>query len=474
MFISYRMKKTILAVFIILLFTTSYAQQYSLYNTKTLFDSFENPSQKAFQPDSSRRFAFNFLIPSLGFNTALGGPATKAFKRVLFDDLISSQGLTLGEHKTSRAFANLNTYLVMLRMYKSLDGNQELGLSWQLRSDNQLTFTNESIAIFDNFNLFDQDQLTDIFNDKAYSQTYHQISLTYRKDYTRQLGVGFKISYLSGIAYNDAKVTRSTLSIDKTADNFNLDLKGRFRATHLYDEGVDKKFFLPSFKNPGLGFSASFNYHLPEGWYILGNLKDIGFIKWNKKSYIYDVDRNISIQNASNRDADSRLNDEIIDYDYVYTNKEFITPTNGKAEFLINKNLGFYQPNLLLSKNLFYRGADIALMNNFTYNKLNFGFSTVYNTSKILQVGSQFMIKSPNTEFYIGSDQLYKSINEINALRKDDESRFHGYPGASFYIGFAAKFGYIIEQQPTANRIAHFNTPSGFFARLLAKIGIRL
>ncbi len=469
------MKKTILLAFILLLFITSHAQQYSLYNTRTLFDSFENPSQKAFQPDSSRRFAFNFFIPSFGLNAALGGPATHTFKTALFNDRISSEGLALGEHKTSRGFANLNIYLIMLRMYKSLEGNQELGLSWQLRSDNQVIVTNESIAIFDSFNIFEQDELTDIFNDKAFSQNYHQISLTYRKDYTPQLGAGFKVSYLSGIAYNDARVTRSTLSIDKVADNFNLNLKGKFRTTYLYDEDLERKTFLPSFKSPGLSFSASFNYHLPKGWYILGNLKDIGFIKWSKRSYVYNLDRNITIQKASDGDADSRLYDEIVDnYEYAYTNKGFITPTNGKAEFLINKNLGFYQPNLLLSKNLFYSGADIALMNNFTYNKLNFGLSTVYNTSKILQVGSQFMVKSPNTEFYIGSDQLYKSINEINALRKDDESRFNGYPGASFYIGFSAKFGYIIEQQPTANRIAHFNTPSGFFARLLAKIGIRL
>ncbi|HCN82525.1 MAG TPA: hypothetical protein DIT07_02740 [Sphingobacteriaceae bacterium] len=469
------MKKTLSLFFALFLLNTAYSQQYSLYNTRTLFDSFENPSQKAFQPDSSRRFAFNFFIPSFGFNTALGGPATHTFKTVLFDDVISSTGLKLGEHKTSRGFANINTYLIMLRLYKSLRGNQELGLSWQLRSDNQLTFTNESIAIFDNFNLFDQDQLTDIFNDKAYSQNYHQISLSYRKDYSRELGVGFKVSYLSGIAYNDVKITRSTLSIDKTADNFNLDIKGKFRSNFLYDDDIGKKFFLPSFKNPGLGFSTSFNYHLPRGWYILANLKDIGFIKWSKKSYVYNLDRNITIQNASDSNADSRLNDELInDYEYVYSNKGFITPTNGKAEFLISKNLGFYQPNLLLSKNLFYNGGDLALMNNFTYNTLNFGLSTVYNTSNILQVGSQFMVKSPNTEFYIGSDQLYKSISEIRALRKDDESLFHGYPGASFYIGFAAKFGYIIEQQPTANRIAHFNTPSSFFERLLAKIGIRL
>ena len=83
------------------------------------------------------------------------------------------------------------------------------------------------------------------------------------------------------------------------------------------------------------------------------------------------------------------------------------------------------------------------------------------------------MVKSPNTEFYIGSDQLYKNIREMKAFIKDDKTIFKGYPGASFYIGFAAKIGYIIEHPQNANRIPHFNTGGGtFIERVLRKIGI--
>jgi len=113
-------------------------------------------------------------------------------------------------------------------------------------------------------------------------------------------------------------------------------------------------------------------------------------------------------------------------------------------------------------------------MNNFHHNALNFSFSTVYNTSKILQVGSQFMIKSPNAEFYVGSDQLYKSVHEFKGLINDDETLFKGYPGASFYFGFSAKFGYVIEHPQNANRIPHFNDGKGFVNRILRKIGIHL
>jgi hypothetical protein len=467
------MRKVLFALFSLLLFNSVNAQQYSLYNTRTLFDSFENPSQKAFQPDSSRQFAFNFFIPSFGYNMALGGPAKGTIRNIIFHDSLGSAGLTLGKGKKNRAFLNLNTYLLMFKLYKSVDDNTELGFSWQVRSDGQATITNETISIFDNFKLFPQAQFSDVFNDKGYIQNYHQISFTYRKDYDKTTGVGFKISYLSGIAYNDLKVNKTSLAIDQSANFFDLYLNGRVRTTFLYDDTIKTKFFMPAFKNPGLSFSASANFTLLKGWYVLANLKDIGFIKWNNKSYNYALDRDISIGNASASDADSRLADEL-NFHSAYTQEGFITPTNGKAEILVNKNLGYYRPNFLVSKNLFHYGADIALMNNFNYKQLNFGLSGAYNTSKVFQVGSQFMIKSPNTEFYIGSDQLYKSIHETKGLIKDDETYFRGYPGSSFYFGFSTKFGYIIESRGYANRIQRFNYGTRLIDRILRKIGILL
>jgi hypothetical protein len=469
------MKKIIFALLSLVLLNAVKAQQYSLYNTRTLFDSFENPSQKAFQPDSSRQFAFNLFIPAFGFNGAIGGPVKSTLKNILFHDSLAAAGLTLGEHQKSRAFMNMNTYILMFKLYKSVrDGDdRELGLSWQVRSDGQASITNETIAIFDNYRLFPQTQLSDAFNDKGYIQNYHQISFTYRKNYDKLTGIGLKLSYLSGIAYNDLKVNKTTLSIDTAANLFDIYLNGRVRTNFLYDDTIGTKFFAPAFKNPGVGLSASMNFTFRKGWYVLANLKDVGFIKWNKKSYNYALDRDISISNASGSDSDERLADEL-DFHSAYTQRGFITPTNGKAEILVNKNLGFYQPNLLVSKNLFHNGGDLALMNNFNHKQLNFSFSTAYNTIGTLQFGSQFMIKSPNTEFYIGSDQLYKTVHEIKGLAKDDETYFRGYPGASFYFGFSTKFGYIIESVGGANRVQRFNYGNRFIDRILRKLGILL
>lgn len=467
------MRKSVALIILVLLSFKINAQQYSLYNTRTLFDSFENPSQKTFVPDSSRRFALSFF-PTFGINAAMGGPASKnVFKSLIFDDEVNSTGLSIGKGESSRFFAHMNTYLLMFKVYTSLRNNEEMGVSWQVRSDNQATISNETIVVFDDYNQFTQTQNADIFNNKGYSQNYHQLSFAYRKDYSKELGLGLKVSYLSGIAYNHLKIDESTISIDNDADYYDLYIKGKFRTNFRYGDSISTSFVMPGFKNPGASFSASMNYKLPRGWYVLANLKDIGFIKWSEKSYLYSLDRNIAINNASDPHADDRLIDEL-DFHTNYKQTGFTTMINGKAEVLINKNYNHYQPSLLLSKNLFYPGGDIALLHNFNLNNLNLGFSTTYNTSKILQVGTQFMLKSPNAEFFIGSDQLYKTIREAKALGRDDKSLWKGYPGASFYMGFSVKFGYIIEHPQNARRIPDFNTGMGFFERMLRRIGIRL
>lgn len=465
------MRKILLFVIFISLTGTSHAQQYLLYNTRTLFDSFENPSQKAFIPDSSRRFALSFF-PSFSLNASVGGPGVATLKSLVEDNGLNSAGLVLGDNRSSRVIAHMNTYLFMLKFYSSLRGDEEMGFSWQVRSDNQVNVTNETLAILDDYDRFLQSQNDDIFNNDAYTQNFHQLSFSYRTSLSPVLGAGFKLSYLSGIAYNQLKIDNSNLTIDSDADYYDLYLRGKFKTNFLYDDTIGARFFLPGFKNPGAAISASMNYKFRGGWSLLTNLKDIGFIRWNKKSYVYGLDRDIAINNASASDADDRLLDEL-DFHDNYTQESFTSMINGKAEVLISKYYENYQPSLLISKNLFYKGADIALLNNFKYNKLNLGLAATYNTSKILQIGSQFMYKSPNGEFFIGSDQLFKTINEVKSLAKDSKLS-SGYPGASFYMGFSLKFGYVIEHHESANRIHDFNTGMGFFERMLRRIGIRL
>ena len=89
---------------------TTFAQQFSLYNSRTLYDSFENPSQRAYQVDTSKRFAFNFFIPVISINSSFSGPAQSAFKTLLYDGMFNGSDITIGENKLNNITLNSNKH----------------------------------------------------------------------------------------------------------------------------------------------------------------------------------------------------------------------------------------------------------------------------------------------------------------------------------------------------------------------------
>ncbi len=466
------MKKSLLVVSLLTFTSTMSFGQFNLYNTRTLYDTFENPSQKAFYPDSSKKYAFNFFIPTFSVSGTATGEAQIPIKKFLYTGKLNASGLTLGEEKTNKLTVSENTYLAMFRIFRTVKFNRELGFAWQVKSDTYGEITNETIAIFNNYKLFGKSSYVDPFNNNAYSINYHQFSITYREDYDKRLGLGIKLSYLSGIVHNELKIDSSSLGINQELDSYNLSLYGKFRSNVSWDQ-ANKKMLVPGIKNPGLALSLSANYKLRGGWYILGNLKDLGFIKWDKKdSYTYTFHDKININSASSPNANDRLGTEIQRlFDNGSDSGSYKTPINGKAEFLINKDLGSYQPNLLISKNLFYKGGDVALINRIQHRAMNFSLSTAYNLTGFFQLGGQFMLKSPNAELFIGSDQLLKSYYSTKGALTANENIGKGNTAASVYFGFAVKFGPLMERQQNANMIPGIEstTRSGFFRRLFKR-----
>lgn len=461
-------KHLLLFSFLLLTFSMSYGQ-FNLYNTRTLYDTFENPSQKAFYADSSKKYAFNFLIPTVSINGTVTGEGQTSLKKLMYTQILDANGLALGEEKLNKVTLNENTYLAMFRIFKSVKHHKEMGIAWQIKSDTYGEFTNESIAIFHSYNLFNNPSYQKPFNNNAFTLNYHQFSINYREDINKRLGLGFKLSYLSGILHSKLQIDSSTLNINQAEDSYDLSLHGKFRSSVSYDQ-TERKMVYPGFKNPGAAVSLSANYKLRGGWYILGNLKDLGFIVWNKKNtFTYTFNDNITIPSASAPNADERLSNEIGDlFDQGSDFKSYTTLINGKAEFLINKDLGSYQPNLLIAKNLFYKGGDIALINRVRHRAMNFSLSTAYSLNNHFQIGGQFMIKSPNAEFFIGSDQLLNSYYTTRgALASDEKGK--GNMAASVYFGFAVKFGPLMERQQNANNIPGIVSPirSGLLYRLL-------
>ena len=187
------MKKISLLCLLSILTTVCSAQQYALYNSRTLFDTFENPSQRAFQIDTSRRYAFNFFIPNISVNTTFTGPAQESFRRLAIDGEVTSDVPFGG--KDNSLIAHTNNYLFMFRLLKSVEGESEMGFSWQLRNDTHIKATNETFAVFSDLRRFTDPRYTDIFNDKGYNQLYNQFSFTYRESLNKRMGFGAKISF---------------------------------------------------------------------------------------------------------------------------------------------------------------------------------------------------------------------------------------------------------------------------------------
>ncbi|MGB4398088.1 MAG: DUF5723 family protein [Daejeonella sp.] len=469
------MKNVISLILILACTATVSAQQFNLYNSRTLYDVFENPSQSAYQIDTSRRIAFNFFIPTISVNATASGSADQALKALMYNGRVNAEDIPIGEGKMNTIAFNTNNYIAMLRVLHKVKKSQEVGLSWQVRNDGRMRITNETIAVFDDLDLFNNTtSASGFFDNKGYNQSYHQFSLSYRQDVTKRFSLGAKGSLISGITYTAFNVQESKLINDLVNNSINVSMVGRLRSSFKFDN-IDTVSLKPNFKNPGMSLTAGASYKLRNGWFVMGNLKDIGFIKWNKNSYEYDFDASgIEIDNPSSPSADNRLTDSV---DQRVSNsvrkRSYMSLLNGKAEVLINKNFGNYQPNLIISKSIFYEGADIVLTNNYHYRNLVLTASADYNTSSYLAIGGQIMVKSPNAEFFLGSDHLFKSIEMIKDARNNTPPYTGGYSGASFYMGFGLKFGRVLEHPANANFIPGFNEPGGrkFFDRIIKKKG---
>src|SRR5687768_2254075 len=117
------MKKLTLTLALVIFVSVVYSQQFSLYNSRTLYDAFENPSQKAFQADSSRKYAFNFFIPTASFNGRFSGPAESNFGRLIYNQVIDGRDITLGESEMNTLTAHTNSYILMLRIFSNVNFN---------------------------------------------------------------------------------------------------------------------------------------------------------------------------------------------------------------------------------------------------------------------------------------------------------------------------------------------------------------
>lgn len=435
-----------------------------------MFDAFENPSQKSFTLDSSRRFSSNFLLPYFGVNGANRGDAESAIRRIIVDGVNDTRTLPIGTGRLNNFYENSNVYVLTLRIFQSYKYQKEMGFAWQIRSDSQIDYTNETLAIFDSYTRFPQQkELNDVFNTKGYQQAYHQFSFTYRENYNKRLAFGVKASLLSGIVYNYLNISDSYLYINPETNSLDIGLSGSYLSNFNDQNKITRNTVVPTFKNPGVSIGFSTNYTTKKGLFLMANIKDLGFIWWRNNTQDISVNTYKTITNiASNQ---SNTNKEIRDiFQLSEQPGKFLAATNAKADVYISKNYGFYKPAVAISKNLFYKGGDIALVNTFKYNDFSGSVTPLYNLNNIFMVGLQGKYQTPNFEIFMGTDNLISSASMASGILKNDYTIGSGPNAASFYMGVGIKFGNIVNHPQFSDVMPGINDNEGgsFFKDLFS------
>jgi hypothetical protein len=463
------MKKLLLALLVLASFEGANAQQYALFGTKTMFDAFENPSQKSFTLDSSRRFSSNFFLPYFGANAINKGSSKFAIRKLTQEGVFDTRSLPIGTGEVNHFFENSNIYIAAFRLFKSYKYQKEMGFSWQIKSDAHIDYTNESLAIFDSFERFNKgQQYTGIFDSKGYEQSYHQFSFTYRENWDKRLAFGLKASLLSGILYNKLDIADSYLYIDPAASALLIGLNGTYSSNFSDFDEVNKKNFFPNFKNPGVSLSFGTNYTTKKGLFLMANIKDLGFIWWRSNTQRTTIDQSKIIENLEDQ---SNTNQEIKDIFLLSEqSKKFLAPTNAKLDVYLSKRYGFYKPGLAVSKNLFYKGGDIAFVNTFIANDFSGSITPLYNLNGVFMVGLQAKYQTPNFELFMGTDNLVATSFQTMGMIKNDATVGSGPNGASFYMGVGIKFGNVVNHPQFADVIPGINDNEGgsFFKNLFS------
>ncbi|MBB5394951.1 DUF5723 family protein [Mucilaginibacter sp. AK015] len=468
------MKNFLLVICFLFISVETFGQQFSQYNTGTLYDSFENPAQAAFIPDTSNKIAFNLFIPNFNSNLYLTGNAQVPLKNRVFDGRYINTGLTIEEGRFNRANANANIYSIMFKVFSSLDGNQEIGFATQTRGEGRGLVTDETLLLLAGSQNFERDDYSNIFNSNYTYQSYHQISASYREKISKSFAFGVKLSALLGIQYQQLQIDRSHITFDRANDAAIITLQGRNRNNYL-PGGFSKHDLIPSFKNPGASISIGTIFKTRDNYNIQFNVKDVGFIHWSAQSNVGEFNTTRTAPAISSNRREDNLYGSV--YDIVHSadvEKAFTSPTNGKIELSANRSFWLdyekrfkYSPTAVLQKEIFYDGYTAALVNPVQYNNLVGTLTTSYNNYGIFSAGLQFMVKSPNIEFYIGSDRVMQSVSLLRAARKSNSqiNKNAGFTGADFYLGFSIKFGDMIEHPLNASHVPLGDRP-GFLKRM--------
>ncbi|HJP63072.1 MAG TPA: DUF5723 family protein, partial [Mucilaginibacter sp.] len=305
------MKKFLLACCFFLFALKGFSQQFSQINTGTLFDSFENPSQRAFVPDTSKKYAFNFIIPNISGNFSLTGDAQATLVSRLYGGKYNNAALQIGNGNYNNVVFSGSAYELMFKVFGSVKGDTEFGFFMETKAEGRGSFTDESIAAFNGTDAFANNEYDNLFNDHYYEQIYNAIGFTYREQVIKKrLSVGFKLAALMGENYSKLDIYQSQVDFDHVNNTETISLKGRFY--HSKGPGsVDYRSFLPTMRSPGAQISMGATYKTDDDVYVQGNIKDLGFISWYDKSSIADFNTTETATNLTSKGREDSVYNKI-------------------------------------------------------------------------------------------------------------------------------------------------------------------
>lgn len=470
------MKKYLFFLFLLFFTVKIFAQQFSQYNTGTLYDSFENPAQKGFITDSSKMFASNFLVPNIDANFFLSGNSQTTLKSRAFLNKYNNAALLINQGKNNQINANVNAYWIMFKMFASFNGDQEMGISAQTKIETRGLYSDESIALFNGTQSFNNGSYDNVFHDNFLYQAYNQISFTYKEKFNKQFSFGMKLGLLLGVHYQKLNITNSSVVFDKVLDAANLALAGTYQESYVPGNTSQTRDFLPTFRNPGASITIGAMFKTEDKFTLQANIKDMGFIHWSSLSSVYNYNNSAIIRGlstAAREDSIYRKVSSIVHNNGVV--KSFNTPVNGRAELSVMKSFWLdddkmfkYSPTLIASKELFYPGFTGALVNPIQYKKYNLTLITTYDDLKIFNLGAQFMLQTPNFEFFIGSDKIAQTGSFFYQGLSKNVSSNGSFSGSDFFLGFSLKFGPIIEHPMNASSIP--GGEKGFLSRFFGRL----
>jgi hypothetical protein len=292
---------------------------------------------------------------------------------------------------------------------------------------------------------------------------------------TKKFAIGFKLSALLGVNYTKLDINESHISFDNINDAATFTLKGKYYLSKG-PGNIDARSFLPTSRSPGAQINIGTSYKTDDNITIQANIKDLGFIHWYDASTVANFDATETATGISTAKREANIFGQI--KNLLKNNQEvgsFTAATDGKFELSATKSYWLdynttvkYSPTMIVSKELFYNGVTGALVNHFQYKNYHASLTASYDNYNLLNVGLQLMIKSYNGEFYIGSDKLMQTFAVAGASKNYSSYTNGAFTGASFFMGFAYKFGPVVEHPMNSSVM---NTGErGFLGRLYNRL----